>query len=1635
MAEDVLGITGIVNIDDIKKTFDALISDLDRLGAETDVISARMSKALTDIANSSEKDLAAKTKAAMQVLNDAIAQTNKQLTTTPETLKNAEQEASRLQSAVAKLEKELSGTVVGSKEFNALQKQLENERETLRLQTADVQDMKAANEHAAQSVQHLQDIYETFVSQLQQQGSATQETAQATDAQAEATERATRATQEQTKAEKKHAGTQKDVQAAIEDTQKTIDELVAKQEKAQKRMAKLKEDMQKWAAKGIEKGYIKQTGEGQYKADPNAEGYDKNLVAYMQKIAKEYNALKQSLQEYRDEEALARQGLDALNASLKEHEQQTQQTTQAHEQVKQTSPRQELMNLRNEITMLTLQWREMTDAERASAEGQELKQKLDELSAKAAKLQDAFGDVQETIKNDANDTAAFSALTQGLNLVISGFGAAEGAAAAFGMSEEDLARAQTMIQGSLAATNFLTETQNALQSQSALMRGINTLQTLAAAKAQDIETAAKGRGIIATKAATVAQAAFNLVASANPYVLLAIAILTVVGALAAFTIGSKKAADAEKKQKEEAEKLAEQHKHMTETIGSATGNVEAKYRSLQHQWAKLRTEAEKTKWIKDNASNFDSLGLAVKGVNDAENVLVKMAPQVIAALKAVAKATAFEDLYKEAIQKKAKEWENRVKGTDTGDYYKKVTQGEKIQPSMSTPQEWIDAGLTYGTDYSTSIIQNSLLQSYTLTKAGVDKINKYRKDQAVALRKRLEGEYDKEIQHYSDMWDNALLEAEEAKKKIPTTLLSGGTTTTTPTKPTKDEPEYKSAAELNDELLQLTKERIDRELKAEKEGTKRWEQLQRERIALQAKADRRAVQKERDEAVADLDASYKGGKSGLNKQQYTERRAQLRQQAADAIVAINAKQNADIAAIEQERQRAELASMLDYLKQYGSIQQQKYAIAKEYDEKIAKEQDEYRRKALEAEKQSRLAQMNAQNLAQNINWGQMFSGVGNVLQGIAQETLKKVSDYMKTDEYKKLSPTDKKSYQDLRTQLVDAGGISASNPFSGQVWKEIGDAAQRYRNSVLNLNKANERAEQIREQLTQAEQAAASNPTNKGLKDNVAQLRKQLDEAGTAVNDAQTEYVESQENLRTKTESVAKGFNNFNTILGQITSGSLSGFATAVGNIIKKISGSNDELATNFGELFGEAGKQIGGLVGAILQIIDILGTEPAKFIDDLLAKVADVLEAVLSQLPEIIASAIKGVGNIVGSIFSGLAEGVASLFGGGADNSAYENAVDKWGHILETWEENLKYEKQLMEKAYGGDLLNLQKETMQGLKNAQAAAAEIYRGWHDSGASWKSHSNGYKINRDTDWGALVANNPDIAKQVGGSVDNLFDLDWRELEKLKHSNTKFWQSLYQEARDYLDQYIEAGKAMVEVQQATWEKLTTTTSDNVFDGFLNSLYELANKSEDVFDDISKSWQDMVNKMVINNLIGESFQQDLNNWYKRLAKLNERRNNGEIDNATYARQLEQLKQEYDNYVKKAQQQVEDLRDAGIIASTSDEQQYEQDASSKSWQTMSQDTADELNGRFTALYECGLQLLDLSVQRNELLGIVTADVSALKQYAQQVQGNVSELLDVQLESLTHLQNIDAHTQPLPDMAQVIEKIYNAVKNVNKK
>ncbi len=583
-----------------------------------------------------------------------------------------------------------------------------------------------------------------------------------------------------------------------------------------------------------------------------------------------------------------------------------------------------------------------------------------------------------------------------------------------------------------------------------------------------------------------------------------------------------------------------------------------------------------------------------------------------------------------------------------------------------------------------------------------------------------------------------------------------------------------------------------------------------------------------------------------------------------------------------ERLRMEMQSLYDYLKAYGTIEQQKYAITKEYDAKIAKEHDANKKKLIEAEKKSQLAQLDARYLADNIDWRQTFSGVGNVLQGLAKETLEKVNEYMKTSDFKNLDATDKNAYRELKKQLVEAGGVNASSPFSKSVWEGIATAAKNYRESVKALNDANERAKNIRERLTKAEEEAAKDPKNPLKQKAVNELKGQFEEVNGVVKEAQEKTAETQEDLREKTERVAKGFQNFDTILSQITSGTLSGFVLAVGNLVKKIAGNEGELATSIGDLFGEAGKNIGGLIGAILQIIDLLGTEPAKFIDDLLKKIADVVEAVLSQLPEIIGSVIGGVGNIVGGLFKGIGNLLTggAAFGSNVDEMESEiselaKSNEALAHSIDTLAKTISDNDSTnseSEEAYRRALA-AEKEWEQNQRKAiDDRASEWSNGGHGFLGLGGRHSFNAYLN-DTFKGWADFNK--ILEQFGydtrvKSAGDIWNLTPEQMQLLRDYAPKAWADLLNtdgenNPSELLDAYIERAGKIDELTSALNEKLTGYSWDAFKGSYVDTLKDLTSTTENFADNI----EELLTQAILNSLVNEAYKGRIQKLYKMIS----------------------------------------------------------------------------------------------------------------------------------------------------------------------
>lgn len=129
-AEEILGISGQMDISDIQKSFDTLFGNLDELGVKTDSLSARMTKALNDIAQSS--DVSSKsTQRAFKELNAIMSEAQEKLAITPKKIQDVSLELSNAAKTIETLKDRLSQATVGTTEWNTVTQMLENQNKTV----------------------------------------------------------------------------------------------------------------------------------------------------------------------------------------------------------------------------------------------------------------------------------------------------------------------------------------------------------------------------------------------------------------------------------------------------------------------------------------------------------------------------------------------------------------------------------------------------------------------------------------------------------------------------------------------------------------------------------------------------------------------------------------------------------------------------------------------------------------------------------------------------------------------------------------------------------------------------------------------------------------------------------------------------------------------------------------------------------------------------------------------------------------------------------------------------------------------------------------------------------------------------------------------------------------------------------------------------------------------------------------------------------------------------------------------------------------------------------------------------------------------------------------------------------------
>lgn len=287
----------------------------------------------------------------------------------------------------------------------------------------------------------------------------------------------------------------------------------------------------------------------------------------------------------------------------------------------------------------------------------------------------------------------------------------------------------------------------------------------------------------------------------------------------------------------------------------------------------------------------------------------------------------------------------------------------------------------------------------------------------------------------------------------------------------------------------------------------------------------------------------------------------------------------------REVNEAETKAMTDYLRNFGSVEQMKLAIRREYNAKIAREDDEWKKRSLAAERDKAIDNVTAENLIRNVDLANVFSQYGVLLATPLEETLKQLKKYTETDSFKARSFQDQKTVYDTITniegQLGSLGGVSFRE--IGQNLYEYNNALVAYRVASEELAKAAEESINAREAVNKAEQELAKATTDEAIAA-ARRAKSRADSRLATANQNYTGYKNNYDNAQSRlvssqtaaTDSLRRFQNSIDRV-GKVASavagGSMKQLWDAIGskaqrNITQFISGTHSynkalELATS----------------------------------------------------------------------------------------------------------------------------------------------------------------------------------------------------------------------------------------------------------------------------------------------------------------------------------------------------------------------------------------------------------------------------------------------------------------------------------------
>ncbi|MBD5585081.1 MAG: hypothetical protein HDQ88_08360, partial [Clostridia bacterium] len=456
---------------------------------------------------------------------------------------------------------------------------------------------------------------------------------------------------------------------------------------------------------------------------------------------------------------------------------------------------------------------------------------------------------------------------------------------------------------------------------------------------------------------------------------------------------------------------------------------------------------------------------------------------------------------------------------------------------------------------------------------------------------------------------------------------------------------------------------------------------------------------------------------------------------------------------------------------------------------------------------------------------------------------------------------------------------------------------------------------------------------------------------------------------------------------------------------------------TSVGSSFHEIGEAIGGTAGEALSLVGTIASTTASIIDGIETLVNGTVEGVKTTT-ETASTSIQAMetASVVLAIISAalkIAMAIAKFVQReSAATKHYEELKAKYESLVDVWDDLIARKQRYIDTSWGKELTAVNDQTQALIQQKIESQRALAVARAAAGASSGSHSYGYRM-----WqGSYKANGQnwkdvagDINKELGVNIRGMADfasLSAEQLLWIKEHYAELWASMDGDYKDALEHIIEYEDEAKEALKAYKEQLTQISFDDLYSNFVDTLMDMDASSEDFANNLSE----MLMRAVLSSMMGQKYAKQLEQWYDRFSQYMK-----DSDGRLTEEQIKALKEEYMGYVDTA---IAERDQIVAITGYGSKEAAAQSASARGFEAMSQETGDELNGRFTA---------------------IQGDVHDIKAFILQLTDNGTMQLnetinirDIMIQLNGHVADIRSYTRVLPAMHDTLASMNRKLDNL---